>query len=221
MLKERIRLGMRLALRSLRSEIRLAMLDRKGRVVAHRRYPGQGYKLHLGCGDKIKDGWINIDSSQKGDLSLDLREPLPFRDKSCSIVYSEHFLEHVDYPEPTLGLLKECWRVLDDGGVISIGVPDAGTALLRYADGDEAFFARESELFHPSWCTTKMEHINYTFRQGTQHRFAYDFETLAKVLSQSGFVEISQRSHDSNLDSRDPTGLYVVGYKRFSPRLQS
>jgi hypothetical protein len=37
-------------------------------------------------------------------------------------------------------------------------------------------------LWHPAWCQTRLEHLNYHFRQDTQHRFAYDYETLERVL---------------------------------------
>jgi predicted SAM-dependent methyltransferase len=157
----------------------------------------------------LKPGWINIDGMAKADLTLDLREPLPFRDGSCSMIYTEHFLEHVDYPEPALSLLKECHRVLQVDGVISIGVPDAGRSLKAYSTCDKEHFDEAKQRFHPPWCQTMMEHVNYTFRQGTEHRFAYDFETLAKALAQAGFREIARRPHDPEFDSRDPGGLYV------------
>ena len=51
-------------------------------------------KLHLGCGSKIFEGWINIDMNPKGDFTLDLREGLPFADNSVELIYTEHSLEH-------------------------------------------------------------------------------------------------------------------------------
>jgi hypothetical protein len=56
-----------------------------------------------------------------------------------------------------------------------------------------------------------MEHINFHFRQGFEHRFAYDFETMEHALKEAGFVEIRQREFDSDLDSknRELGTLYV------------
>ena len=60
-----------------------------------------------------------------------------------------------------------------------------------------------------------MEHINFHFRQGTEHRFAYDFETMEQALKEAGFVEIRQRKFVSDLDSksRELGTLYVNAMK--------
>lgn len=130
-------------------------------------------RLHSGCGSKLKARWVNIDVNKRADLTLDLREaPLPFSSESCARVYCEHFLEHVDYPEPTMSLCKEVYRILKPGGIFSIGVPDTEWPLRAYFNASHAsFFQFAKEKWHAPWCTTKMEHINYHFRQDTQHRF--------------------------------------------------
>jgi hypothetical protein len=60
-----------------------------------------------------------------------------------------------------------------------------------------------------------MEHINFLFRQGFDHRFAYDFETMEHALKEAGFVEIRQRQFASDLDSkiREAGTLYVNAMK--------
>jgi SAM-dependent methyltransferase len=120
-------------LQGLRAEFDLLRCHRRGVAAATERYDrASGLRLHLGCGDTRKPGWVNIDT-HRGDLTLDLRMPLPFRDGSCAAIYSEHFLEHVDYPDATLRLLGECRRVLQPGGLFDIGVPDTEWPLLEYA----------------------------------------------------------------------------------------
>jgi hypothetical protein len=60
-----------------------------------------------------------------------------------------------------------------------------------------------------------LEHINYHFRQGNEHRFAYDFVTLQGALVDSGFSKVEQRDFDPSLDSEDRKvgTLYVNGIK--------
>src|SRR5262245_43505689 len=59
-------------------------------------------RLNVGCGSGIKLGWINVDLwANEADLHLDLRESFPFRDESVSFIYSEHFFEHLEYPDQT------------------------------------------------------------------------------------------------------------------------
>jgi predicted SAM-dependent methyltransferase len=159
-------------------------------------------KLNIGCGFNQKEGWVNIDLLPNAALSFDLREPIPLPSCSSSFIYSEHFLEHLDYPEDAKSFLAECYRLLEPGGRFSVGVPDTGLALREYAGlGDGRYFELAKSIWHPSWCRTRLEHINYHFRQDGEHRFAYDFETLQHVLAEIGFSQISQRSFDPTLDS--------------------
>ena len=60
-----------------------------------------------------------------------------------------------------------------------------------------------------------MEHINFHFRQGDQHRFAYDFSTLDQALAQVGFKNIKRRDFNPKLDSLDRKmgSLYVEASK--------
>ena len=53
-------------------------------------------------------------------MSLDMREPLPFSDDSVSIIYSEHFFGHLDYPNVAKMFLQECFRVLELDGIFRL-----------------------------------------------------------------------------------------------------
>jgi predicted SAM-dependent methyltransferase len=122
------------------------------------------------------------------------------------MIFSEHFFEHIDYPEPVCYLLRECLRVLRPGSVLRLSVPDTEWPLHDYRDGPKApyFLAckeNSDSWWHPSYCTTRLEHINFHFRQDGQHRFAYDEETLSKVLDLAGFAEIKRVDFDPELDS--------------------
>ena len=46
---------------------------------------------------------------------------------------------------------------------------------------------------------TPMELINEVFRQGHQHKFAYDFETLSFLLYRYGFSEVVRADYGSSL----------------------
>jgi len=172
-------------------------------------------KLHVGCGRELKEGWINIDLDRVADLTLDVRRALPFLDNSCLIIYSEHFLEHLEYPGQVESFLKEAYRVLEPGRTFSIGVPDTEWPLRAYVQEDLDYFEFAKQMWHPKWCVTKMEHINFHFRQGEEHKFAYDFETPKYVLEKSGFVQVKRRRFDPSLDSSDRElgTLYVDAVK--------
>jgi predicted SAM-dependent methyltransferase len=195
--------GLRRALGKLRSELTITRAHSRATRKA-RLYTRQiGLKLNFGCGSNYKDGWLNIDLCDNADLQIDLRESIPLRSGSAQMVYSEHFLEHLDYPGDALHFLTECCRLLQPHGIFSAGVPDTAWPLLDYAGvGDGRYLAVcERSRWHPDWCRTPMEHINHHFRQDSQHRFAYDFETLRSALETSGFGAIKQREFDATLDT--------------------
>jgi predicted SAM-dependent methyltransferase len=201
-------------------EAKLLLRDRLGRLRA-RRYAGQrGLQLHIGCGPNRKTGWVNIDAVRGADLRLDLRQRLPFADGSCALVYSEHFFEHLDYPDTARRHLHECHRVLQHGGRLSLGVPDAELMIRGYAPETPGVTDAPPVAGHPDWARTWMERINFFFRQNyrvdfAEHRMAYDFETLEKNLRLAGFVRIARRDFDPALDHptrRDGT-LYVDAFR--------
>jgi len=175
------------------------------------------HKLHLGCGPNVKDGWINIDFAKHATYPLDLRNSWPFPDDSCEIIHSEHLFEHLEYPGEVRSFLGEAYRVLQPGGRLSTGVPETEGLLVAYADKSqrEQIAPRLREKWHPVWCDTAMHSVNYHFRQGTEHKYAYDLETLARVLEQSGFEKVARREFDPGLDTeeRQEGTLYVDGFK--------
>ena len=208
--------GLRVSFRHVLREMKILRKHRQGVRQARKLSGQQHLRLHIGCGPKVKKGWINVDLSSRADITLDLREPLPFPDNSCSIIYSEHFLEHLEYPLHAKSFLRESYRVLEPGGVISIGVPDTEWPIAEYAGTRcEDYFKISKERCHPAWCQTQMEQINYHFRQDGDHQFAYDFVTLAQALGSAEFQGIKRRDFDPDLDSIDRKlgTLYVTALK--------
>ena len=182
-----------------------------------RRFSGRrDLMLHLACGRNLKSGWVNIDLfKRRADLRLDLRETFPFDDDSVSVIYSEHFFEHLEYPTEVGHVLRESLRALRPGGVFCGAVPDAVPLMNAYVYGDKEAFRIGRERWHPSWCDTHMHQVNYFFRQGKEHKYTWDFETLARVLETSGFQPVSRREFDPGLDSesRRDGSLYVDARK--------
>jgi predicted SAM-dependent methyltransferase len=205
------------AWRAFQAERAISSYHRAGVRQIRRRSLSRPAKLNLGSGSYRKDGFLNIDLFPGGDVTLDLRRGLPFDSDCCELIFSEHCFEHIDYPEPISFVLRECLRVLRPGGELWFSVPDTEWPLADYSAGPGApyFKACAEHGWHPEGCTTRMEHINYHFRQGTEHRFAYDFETAEKVLAAAGFTDVRRRPFDPSLDSehRRVGSLFVAARK--------
>lgn len=207
--------GVARAIRQVWLELKIQQLHRQALKRAGKYKEASGLRLNIGCGPNYKDGWVNIDLAEQADLQLDLREPLPFADNSVAIVYSEHFLEHLEYPAEVGRFLLESIRVLQPGGVFSVGVPDCEWPINSYAQGDDVWFETSRKRWHPAWCDTRMHNLNYLFRQSGDHKYAYDFETLSKVLEAAGFIGIERRQFDASTDSpnRQWATLYMLAHK--------
>jgi predicted SAM-dependent methyltransferase len=206
----------RFALRQLALELRIARIHRASSRKA-RRLGADGVliSVNMASGFHPKRGWINVDLfAPDADFRLDLRRPLPFRDGSARYVYAEHFFEHLEFPNlldslgwelegprtvsPALQFLRECRRILAPGGTLDIVVPDAegmiGEYVSRRAVGP-------AEWWGPAWCDTWMHRLNYLFRQGREHKYAYDAETLAQLFHHAGFCNAKRRSFDPQMDA--------------------
>ncbi len=176
-------------------------------------------KLNLGCGPNHKPGWQNIDLfDSNADLQLDLREPWPFPDSCVAHIYSEHVFEHFEVSDEVPHILSESLRVLEPGGVFDVGVPDSEWPLRAYGIPDDDYWTFAPK-WHPENCETQLDHINYHFRQGTEHKYAWDEETLRRALEKSGFSRVVRRSFDPSLDIeyRKTGTLYMRGIKPSPP----
>ena len=172
-------------------------------------------KLNLGCGPNCRPGWLNIDLfDSAAELQLDLRKRWPFPDGSVAYVYSEHAFEHFEFSEEVPHFLSESLRVLGEGGVFDVGVPDTEWPLRGYGNPDHDYWPF-APSWHPESCETQLDHINYHFRQGEQHKYAWDEETLARSLRRAGFANIVRRDFDASLDteSRRIGTLYMRAIK--------
>ena len=171
-------------------------------------------KLDLGGGYRPgRNGWINVDTSPQADFYWHLAEPLPFPGDSVDAIYSSHLLEHLTF-EQTQRLLRECLRVLKPGAGISICVPNARIFIEHYLglrELPEEFFAWESAFNN----TTRIDAVNYIAYLGSEHRYMFDQENLLHVLRGVGFMSVTARDFDPDVDlpERDHESVYAVGTK--------
>jgi SAM-dependent methyltransferase len=111
------------------------------------------YRLNVGCGRNIQEGWINLDSAALPgvDILCDLEKvrenPISLPDNTVEQFLLSHVLEHV---RDSLGLMQELWRLATPGAVASIHVPHGGsddawedpTHLRAYFPGSFGYFSQ-------------------------------------------------------------------------------
>lgn len=141
-------------------------------------------KLNLGSGSVLLEGWINIDILPVADFQHDLTKPLPYANNSVGFIYSEHFIEHIEYHQAQ-SLLKECFRVLKKGGVLRIATPDLDYVMEKYQGNWE----KQEWLKHDDYRFIKSRGrmINYAFR-AWGHKHLWNEEDLMDSFFESGFA---------------------------------
>lgn len=80
-------------------------------------------KLHLGCGNDYKKGYVNCDISKEvnPDKIVDLEKPLKmFKENSVDEIIANHVFEHVYNFIP---LMHELYRICNKGAIIKIKTP--------------------------------------------------------------------------------------------------
>lgn len=159
------------------------------------RVQGTDLKLNIGCGPLHIDGWVNLDQILSSKIVYaNIVKGIPIKGEMAQHIHSEHFIEHLEYHE-ALMFLQECFRVLRSGGTFRLIMPDAEKYIRSYSNGDTHFFTQLENLGGvPDLLDTPLRVINQMFRMGGDHKFAWDFDTLAKRLREIGFVDVV-RSH--------------------------
>ncbi|HEU4703024.1 MAG TPA: methyltransferase domain-containing protein [Conexibacter sp.] len=137
-------------------------------------------RLHLGCGWAHKPDWVNVDLfATSADVVWDLRHGIPLPDNTVAAIFHEHMLEHLSLRDGHL-LAQECLRVLAPGGVLRIGVPDAGLCIDSYAGKAD-----------PDWAQSRptgMLAVQALFYEHG-HQSMWDGETLTRALLAAGFAD--------------------------------
>jgi len=90
-------------------------------------------KLHIGCGKRIINGWVNIDldPANKPDIVDDAETLSLINDGSADIIYASHVLEHFKRNN-TLKVLQLWHSKLKPGGVLRLAVPDFEKVVQAY-----------------------------------------------------------------------------------------
>ena len=135
-------------------------------------------KLHLGCGDKHIDGYINIDCRYlpQVDEIQDVSILRKYKNESIEVIYASHVLEHFsrwDY----MSVLNRWYELLKPNGILRIAVPDFEAIVNHYI--------KNKDLRVISGLLYGGQDYEKNF-----HHWVWDFETLKKELEQTGFKNI-------------------------------
>lgn len=140
-------------------------------------------KLHLGCGQHVKDGWVNYDIDKFGNQNVSVLDlglgRLPHESNSVDFIFTEHFIEHISLEQST-ALLKDSFRVLKSGGVLRLSTPDLAALADKYVSRD---VIKMPGVWEPA---TPAQMMNEGMRLWG-HQFLYDAMDMTSLLIAIGF----------------------------------
>lgn len=168
-------------------------------------------KLHLGCGSKKIDNFINIDVRYQPNVDKieNIKLLRSFKNDSVDLIYASHVLEHFsrwDY----MNVLERWYEVLKKDGILRLAVPDFEQICLYYLENKNLrdvcgliYGGQDYEQNFHYWC--------------------WDFEHLEKDLKKIGFKNIKKYdwrlTEHSNVD--DFSQSYLPHMDKENGRLMS
>jgi len=142
-------------------------------------------KLNLGCGDDLKEGFVNVDfrdiDAPKGIkfLRADIRQYIEsLEEGSVDYIHLQDIIEHFVRSE-ALDILKDCFSVLKPGGEVLIRAPD-GLWLAHRLSNPEEDESIDPELY--SWLIMGAQ----TY-EGNYHYTVWTPEWMTSELKKIGF----------------------------------
>lgn len=156
-------------------------------------------KLHLGCGNRIIKGFVNIDVNYHPNVDLvdNARYLRKFDENSVDLIYTSNTLEHLGRWE-YMPALERWYTILKKGGVLRLSVPDFEALCEYYME------TKDLETIYCALYAGQDNPQNY-------HYWCWDFNTLKKDLEKVGFRNIRRydRNKTEHMDVRDWSLNYV------------
>jgi hypothetical protein len=170
-------------------------------------------KLHLGCGERYLDGYVNIDFPEtehtimkvKADIYSDIRE-LFYEEGSIDEIRNHHLLEHFSRQE-ALKLLLQWRRWLKIGGLLHLETPDFSASVREYIKSGS--LKRKSQLGRHVFGS---QEVRWAF-----HYDFWDREKFIFVLKAFGFDSIKIKHFNNSLAQKFPRIPFLNFIGNFIP----
>jgi len=158
--------------------------------------------LHLGCGDRILDGFINIDKyfEDTDVINFDIFQ-LPYKDHSTDIIFCSHVLEHLPIRHAKLAI-KEWARVLKPNeGKLYLGIPDLELIIKlllqpNLSDDERTWFLYTLFGFQTNAANRDSDNLNYPIDPGQFHTCGFSKATILQELNSNGLAISNMYNYD-------------------------
>jgi len=136
--------------------------------------------VHIGCGKKNSPEFINVDARPFAHVHIvtdDITSLPDFSDSTVDLVYMCHILEHIKRKD-LKGVLSEMKRVLKDGGVLRLSVPDFDKLIDVYNDSGKDINTISRQL------------MGGQDNEYNIHYSVFNYRCLSELLKDVGFQKV-------------------------------
>ncbi len=178
-------------------------------------------RLHLGCGNDIRAGYINIDKyDEAAQVKADACD-LPYEDNSVDEIVSFQMIEHLPYWQTsviTSGMalfhepifFQECYRVLKPGGTMITECPDLEWIANRIVESGDIDYISTINLwgeYYRPW--DKDRFPDWQHHAGGLHINGFTWGKIQKIADHVGFTVEQQEMEAKDKRYRYPENLSV------------
>lgn len=137
-------------------------------------------KLHVGCGNVILPGWINLDIEKLPGVDVvdNITTLTKIPDNSCEVIYASHVLEHVGRNEFE-DVIRIWNKKLKKNGTLRIAVPDFEKIITWYQ--------KTKHVIDIVGLVSGGQKTKYDY-----HKMIYDKKSLTEILLKMGFHDIRE-----------------------------
>lgn len=150
-------------------------------------------KVNFGSGTDIKKDFINIDMNGLADIFLDVRNKSNIPSSSIELIYSSHFIEHLEHHE-LISHFKECFRILKKDGTLRLGVPKFENTFNDYCSGNKVEVDKQKSILSKKFnidekYICRMDLINRSVYEFGHHKICLDSVKVKNLLIFCGFED--------------------------------
>jgi predicted SAM-dependent methyltransferase len=169
-------------------------------------------RLHLGCGSRLFDNYINVDGDYMAhdpNVTIhDITKVFPLSDNCVDEILTVHVIEHISR-QYILPMYKEFHRICKPGGFVATEWPDLLKMCQEVVNNPDCFWTHDKRLLKRTISGIYGDSVRYP-DPTMLHKWGYSADSMSKIFVEAGFSRIEIQN---NLHGKSPIDSRVVAYK--------
>ena len=159
------------------------------------------YRINVGAGRGILEGWLNTDVGPRARLFLDVASPWRVPPGSVSHVMSDHLLPCLSFDEARR-FLHNAHDALAPGGILRIATPDAGRTARIYLHDPQVTGQIIKRHRRRGYADVRfpVDVLRVCLSGEGPHWYLWDFESLSAEMALAGFVSVRRMEAGESAD---------------------